>query len=512
MPQQGQSTYHDSEQVKRSGIFSRTISIAGESVLEYQDIAARLWLYSSCFWMIVVTVIGFTMANELIEPNLFAGVPFLLFSRIRPMHVNGVIFAWLSSMYWGSLFYVLPRLLGRSKLWGERLAWWMSWSWNIMFALVILTLGMGYTQGREYWEIIWPLDVWLWLTWIVNTVIVIMSVIERRVKPLYVTVWWFLAAPLWLASDYFIANVMWRPGTLLGNGIPGGSVSGALLNPLHDVMINWWGSHNLFGLWLTPMLVALVYYMVPRITGTPLYSHTLSLISFWGVAFFYAGVGHHHLLQAPIPGWLRTVAIINSFLILAAVIAFFSNIWLTMRGNWEKFVVNLPLRFVITGFIFYFLVNVQGAGQSESDFNTLMHFTNWTIAHAHLALLGGFTILGEGMIAYIIPQVLKKPIFSERALNWQYWLITIGFTGFFFALTFASFVQGQNWWNGIPIVNTVPMLYPHYIMRAFFGGMIMTSAIVQAYNIFRTVTMDTSALRRKEIQPFIQAAAIGKNR
>ncbi len=298
MPQKGEAIYSDPGRSGQASVFKRTISLAGESVLKYQDKAALAWLLSSVFWLIVVTSLGFTMANELIMPNLFEGVPWIIFPRIRPMHVNGVILAWLSSMYWGAIFYVLPRLLGRSKLWGERLGIWTSVSWDIFFALALVTLGNGYTQGREYWELIWPLDVWMLITWIANTVIVIMSVIERRVKPLYVTVWWCMAAPLWLGATWFITNVMWRPGNMLGNGVPGAALSGAFINPLHDVMLNWWGSHNLFGLWLTPGLILVVYYMVPRITGTPLYSHTLSLISFLGGCLLLRGRGS----PPPAPG------------------------------------------------------------------------------------------------------------------------------------------------------------------------------------------------------------------
>jgi cytochrome c oxidase cbb3-type subunit I/II len=253
------------------------------------------------------------------------------------------------------------------------------------------------------------------------------------------------------------------------------------------------------------MLVALTYYFVPRITGTPLYSHVLSLVSFWGIAFFYSGVGHHHILQAPIPDWVRTVAVINSVLILVAVIAFFANIWATMRSNWDKFITNLPLRYVITGFIFYILVNFQGAGQALPYVNDLIHFTNWVVAHSHMALLGGFTILGEGVIAYIIPQILKRPLWSDTMLNWQYWLITIGFIGFFLVLTFASFLQGQGWQIGMPVVNTLPFLRLHYIMRAFFGSMIFTSAILQAVNIIATYASDTSAGKRVEMKPYISA-------
>ncbi len=486
---------------------ARPVSAVGEHVAEaeHADRAARIWLYSAIFWLTFVDLVGLVMATELVTPNIFGGIPWLLFSRIRPIHVNGVIFAWLSSMYFGGIFYIMPRLLGLRSMWSERLGVWTGWLWNLMFALAVVTLASGFTEGREYFEFIWPVAVLMLVIWLLNTYNIIMTVMVRRVKPLYVTVWWFLASPLWLAADYFIAHVMWQPGNLLGNGVPGAALSGALDNSLADAMLNWWGAHNVFGLWLTPMLVAITYYLVPRITGTPLYSHTLSLISFWGIAFFYTGVGHHHLLQAPIPAWLKTFAEVNSIMLLVPVFAFTTNTWLTMRGNWDKFFTNLPLRFVLTGFVFYFLVNVQGTFMAIPAFNNLIHFTNFIVAHAHLALLGAFTILGMGLIDYIVPQIYHRPLYSRRLGEWQYWLIFIGFTGFFFSLTFASFLQGQNWAIGIPEVNVLPEIRPHYIARGIFGAMIVASGFVQMYNIWKTVRTDTSASTREEMGAYIEA-------
>jgi cbb3-type cytochrome c oxidase subunit I len=354
---------------------------------------------------------------------------------------------------------------------------------------------MGRTQGREYAEFIWPLDVWLVLLWISNTVNVLMTVAARRVRPLYVTTWWALASPLWLGADYVIGNVMWRPGAVWGDG-----VSGALPTSMADGMLNWWYAHNLFGLWLTPMLLAGLYYLVPRVTNTPLYSHTLSLISFWGMAFFYTGVGHHHLLQTPTPGWLKTIAIVSSISLLIPVFAFTVNILMTMRGNWEKFFTNLPLRFGVTGFVFYFLVNVQGSFEAIQSFNRLTHFTYFVVAHAHLALLGAFTFLGMGMIEYIVPQVLKKPLYSSRLAEWQYWLIVVGFLGFFWSLTIAGFVQGQAWLRGIPEINVVPMLRPYFMARAVSGALIVISGIIQAYNIYKTATVNTRGRARADLQ------------
>jgi cbb3-type cytochrome oxidase subunit 1 len=202
-------------------------------------------------------------------------------------------------------------------------------------------------------------------------------------------------------------------------------------------------------------------------------------------------VGHHHLLQTPTPGWLKTIAILSSMSLLIPVFAFTVNILMTMRGSWEKFFTNLPLRFGLTGFVFYFLVNVQGSFEAIQSFNRLTHFTNFVVAHAHLALLGAFTFLGMGLIDYIIPQILKKPLFSRKLAEWQYWLIVIGFLGFFWSLTIAGFVQGQSWLRGIPEINVVPLLRPYYMARAIFGAMIVVSGIIQAFNIYRTVTTDT---------------------
>ncbi len=481
----------------------RAIEALVQSVDSYDDRAAQVWLYSSVFWLIFVTMVGLTMATELVTPNLFAGIPYVVFSRIRPMHVNGVIFAWLSMMYFGGSFYVLPRLLGLKSMWSEDLAVWTGWLWNVMFAAGVVTLAMGYTQGREYTELIWPVDLALVVLLLLNIFNTLMTVLDRRVKPLYVTVWWALASPIWLAVDYVIVNVMWRPGNLLGNGIPGGELSGALTDPLADGMLNWWGNHNLFGLWLTPMMVGLMYYFVPKITRTPLYSHTLSLVSFWGIAFFYTGVGHHHLLQAPIPGWLKTFATVNSILLLVPVFAFVTNIWLTMRGGWDKFFTNIPLRFMLTGFIFYFLVNIQGAFMAVPAFNQMIHFTNFVVAHAHLALLGAFTFFGMGMIDYLVPQFLGRPIFSRQLSQWQYWLIFFGFLGFFWVLTFASFLQGQSWAIGIPEVNVLPLIRPHYIGRAVFGALIVVSAFVLAFNIVATLVVDTRLRTREQFRRYV---------
>src|SRR6266540_4045369 len=423
----------------------------------FPDRAAKHWLLSSVIWLTVVDLFGLVLSTEFVSPDAFGGISWLAFSRVRQGHVNGVILAWLTMMYFGALFYMLPRLCGTRGMWSERLGVWCAWAWNAMYVLGVIALLTGHSQGREYGELIWPLDIALLVIWCLNIVNIIATVQVRTIRPIYVTVWWFLASPLWLAVDYAIGNVLWRPGHIWG------APSGALSNGLADAMLNWWYAHNLFGLWLTPMLVALTLYLVPRITNTPLYSYTLSLVSFWGIAFFYTGVGDHHILQSPTPAWLKTIATTSSWMLLVPVFAFTINILGTMKGNWDKFFTNLPLRFTLTAFFFYWLVNIQGAFQALQPFNRLTHFTNFVVAHAHLALLG--------------------------------------------ALTLAGFQQGFSWAQGIPEVNVLPQLHAYFIARGIFGIMIIASGIVQMINVGMTIWSNTHERRRAETLGFAEAVS-----
>jgi cytochrome c oxidase cbb3-type subunit I len=467
------------------------VSGVGRKRYRYPDTAAKLWIFSSVFWFVVVTTFGMIIAIELANPEVFGGIGPLVFSRIRPCHVEGVIFAWLSMMYWAFILFMSPRLLGTPSMWNERLSYWSGWVWNAAMLLGFIGILTAHTQGREYAEFIWPIDIVILAVFVANIVNMVKTVQIRRVRPLYVSIWWAIGAPIWVSASIAIENVIWKPGNIWSNP------SGALATGVHDAMLNWWGNHNLFGLWLTPILIAAVYYFVPRMTNTPLYSHTLSLISFWSLVFFYTTVGDHHLLQTPTPGWLKTIATINSIGILVSVWAFFGNIWLTMRGQWDRFLTNLPLRFVLVGFFMYILANVQGALQATQPFNVMTHFTYFVIGHSHLALLGGFTILGMGVVYYIVPIILNKPPYSRSIAELQFWLVTVGFLAFLLSLIVGGFLQGQGWLSGIPEVNILPSLYAWNIMRAVAGAMIYTSAWLQIVNVGLTIWVDTRARQQR---------------
>lgn len=441
---------------------------------------ARGWIYSSAVWLAIGTTFAMIAAIEMVLPDLFGGVGFLMFGRLRPIHVNGVTFFWLSMANIGAFYYIIPKLT-QAPIWSENLAKIAMWLWNIIGVLMIITLMAGYSQSREYAEMIWPLDVFVFILLVLNAFNIIMSVARRREKKLYVSLWYILGAVCWLPVVYAVGNVIWSP--LLGGPNPfSGSLAG-----VNDASWNWFYGHNILGLWFTPSGVALVYYFVPVITKTPIYSHTMSMIGFWSLGLFYAMVGQHHILSSPTPGYLKTIATVASIALFIPVLTFLTNIWMTMRGNWGRVYASLPLKYIIVGTVFYFVTCVQGPFQAIQSFNRLVHFTNWIVGHAHLALLGTFTLWAMGAIYYIVPVTLKRKIYSSGLAEIQFWLVTGGFLLIMISLQIAGLLQGSAWLMGETVYQTVPSLRPYFVVRAIGGSMVVIGGYIQLYNIYRTV-------------------------
>jgi cbb3-type cytochrome c oxidase subunit I len=360
--------------------------------------------------------------------------------------------------------------------------------WNVVGIAGYLTLANGLTQGREYAEFIWPIDVLVMGGLLLTTYNIYRTILSRKEKKLYVSLWYIMGTVVWMPMLYFVGNAMWQPILLPGPqtniaGFPSGSLTG-----ITDVIWQWFYGHNVLGYWFTTSGVAIVYYLVPVITRTPIYSHLLSLIGFWSIAFFYGLVGQHHILQSPTPGWLKTLAVVGSLGLFVPVITFLTNVWLTMRGNWGKIYESLPLKFVIAGTVFYFITCIQGPLQSIQAFNRLIHFTNWIVGHAHLALLGTFSFWAMGAIYYIIPVSLKRRIHNPGLAEAQFWLLLTGFLLMMLSLQIGGLIQGAAWLNGDSVYKVLPSIKPYLVVRAISGALIVISGIMQAYNIYKTVT------------------------
>jgi cbb3-type cytochrome c oxidase subunit I len=443
-------------------------------VFTKQDSASRNFILTASLWIILGVLMGLTLAIEFVFPDFFAGVPQLVFSRLRQAHTNTVMFAFLSGGMMGLWLYVVPRLTGR-QLWSELLGNATVILWNLAMLVGIWGLLNEHTQSREYAELTWGIDVAVMLVLLLNLVNLYMTISHRTEPKLYVSLWYIGGTLIWMPMLYFIGNAMWHPWT--------GALTG-----IDDSIYNWFYGHNVLGLWFTTGLLPVIYYIVPKETHTPLYSHFLSLIAFWGIAFFYTGVGAHHLLWAPIPYWLKTIAVAESIGMILPVVAFMMNILLTMRGNWNRVIASLPLRFIVTGWAAYVLVSYQGSHQALRSINLLTHFTQYVPGHAHLSLLffSASTVIGGAY--FVIPRIYKREVYSQTLGNVQFSLYTIGFVFFFAGFLLTGLTQGSSWvYEGLPVWPVLPGLRPYMALRATGGVLLVLSFILFTYNMLATV-------------------------
>lgn len=438
-----------------------------------RHLTAKGFCLTSALWMIVATLAGLIAAVELVAPDLLGNIAWLLFSRLRPMHVNLVLFGFVTPGLLGAVFYLVPRLL-RTDLYSEKLGVITVIAWNIALVAVVITLALGYTQGREYAELIWAIDIAIVAAFLMIFVNLVMTVKNRQEKILYVSVWYVLAAVILTASTYSLGNVIWQPNTGALRGIP-------------DAIMLWFYGHNVFGLLLTPLSVAVAYYIIPQVSRAPLYNHTLSLLGFWSLLVIYTHIGTHHLLQVPVPTWLKIIAIVDSVAMVIPVMAFLINIWYTIRGKLSLIQADIGGKFVLVGTIFYFLVSIRGSMMSLPDVQRVTHFSHWVVSHAHVGVLGFAGMIALGGLYFTIPRMTGKPLHSPFLANFQYWMVLIGVIGFAIVLTISGLIQGEAWLNGETIYRILQQIHIYNIIRASFGVLIFMSALAGFYNITRSI-------------------------
>ncbi len=447
--------------------------------LPQRHLSVKGFCITSAFWMVMATFVGLLGATELIAPDLTANIGWLVFGRIRPIHINLVLFGFVTPGLFAAAFYYFPRLL-RTALFSETLGVITVISWNITLVAVVISLALGYTQGREYAEMIWPIDLMILGAFTLVFFNLTMTVKRRREPILYVSVWYVLAATVLTAVTYALGNVIWRPN------------SGALVG-IPDAIILWFYGHNVFGLLLTPLAAGVTYYVIPRACRTPLYSHTLSLLGFWALIVVYTHIGTHHLLQVPVPTWLKVIAIVDSVAMIIPVMAFLINIWFTVKGKLGDIHADIGAKFVFTGTIMYFFVSIQGSMMSLPQVQRVTHFNNWVVGHAHIGVLGFAGMIALGGLYYILPKITNRPLYSRFLADLQYWLVLIGVVGFTIVLTIAGLIQGSGWLNGETVYRLLAEIHVYYVLRASLGLMVFIGAVIGLYNIVRTLYFNLGA-------------------
>lgn len=494
--------------------------------------AARNWMLSSLVWLLIGMIWGALETLQWVWPNELNWGIFHL-GRTRAMHVSTVLFGWVSMASVGFLLYAVPRLCN-VKLHDERNANLVMWVWNLVIVLGNITLLLGYTQGREYAEFIWALDVLVVLGLLLLGWNLLETIWHRKERRLYASVWYLTAAVLWTAVVYPFGNAMWdiprmiRADSLdivgqlqafISVGTPAYQIAqGGALSGVEDAVLNWWYGHNVIGMWFTPLAVGILYYIVPATTKNPLFSHKLSMLGFWTLLAFYPLTGSHHILQAPIPEWLKDLGSITSALMIIPVVTALTNFYMTPRlprMRMGAFFENIPFKFAITSALFYLIVCLQGPLQATQWWNWYIHFTQWEPGHAHLALAGFASFAAIGGIYYAIPRITGHELYSRYLANWHYWLMTIGVVGFFLSFTISGLIQSNSFILGTAFGTIAANLKIYVAVRSLFGILIFLSQFLFLYNILQTVrgkqpVADEIGLRAEDFEKLVFRGAIRK--
>jgi len=456
-----------------------TLSTEESEKRVYDNQTARAFILTSASWFAVATTFGLIAAGYLMAPDFIANIEYIHFGRMRPMHINAVLFGFVTPGLLAVAFYYIPRML-RTRLYSHKLGVISAIFWNITITAGIIGISLGHTQGREYAELPWIVDIMVVISFALVAVNLLMTITRRKEPILYVSIWYAMSAVILTACTYCLGNVIWKPDTGALMGIP-------------DAILLWFYGHNVFGLLLSPMALGVAYYVLPIATRRPLYSHTMSLVGFWSLIIVYTHVGTHHLLQVPVPTWLKTISIVDSVAMVIPVMIVLINLWYTVKGKLGDIHADIGAKFVFTGTIYYFLVNIQGSMMALPHVQRITHFNNWVVGHAHIGVLGFAGITALGGIYFILPRITGKPLYSRFLADLQYWLVLIGITGFFVVLTTAGLIQGNAWYNGETLYRTLPEIQPYYIVRSSLGTLIVIGAYLGLYNVVRSLYFNRGA-------------------
>ncbi|MDF1563648.1 MAG: cbb3-type cytochrome c oxidase subunit I [Deltaproteobacteria bacterium] len=436
----------------------------------WSEPSAMGFIVSSVVFFVITVLVGVLVSLKFIWPEFMGTAPWLTFGRMRPLHVNGVLFGWLLAADIGVLFYMVPRLCG-NKLWSEKLGL----ATLLLFDLIILaavftTLG-GYTQGLEYAELPFVLDVGVTLAWVMFGVNIFATIATRKHEKLYVSLWYTMGAVIWTAFVWITGNF----ATELFTGI-------------NQANLNWFFVHNAVGLIFTPLGVAIAYYFIPKSAQAPLYSHKLSMIGFWSIAFIYVWTGAHHMIHGPISQWLQTVAILFSVMLIIPVWTVIVNFFGTVAGRWDVVKQEPILKFLMTGTTFYLLTCFQGPMHSLRTVSAIVSKTDWVVGHAHMAVLGAFSSFAMAGVLFAVPEMAGRKLHSKKLANQAFWLFLTGGLIYYVSLWVGGFIQGLQWNDtAIPFIDTVKSMRPYWIARSFSGLLILTAVGLFLYNIVRTL-------------------------
>ncbi len=454
--------------------------------LEFNDQIVRQFLLAALIWGAVGMLVGVLIAAQLNFWQLNFATPWLTWSRLRPLHTNAVIFALVGNMMFAGIYYSTQRLV-KARLASNFLSQLHFWGWQLIIVSAAITLPLGYTRGKEYAELIWPINIAVALIWVVFGVNFFWTLARRREPSLYVAIWFYISTIITIALLY-IVNHLSIPTSLLH--------SYPVFGGVQDALVQWWYGHNAVAFFLTTPILGIMYYFVPKAAERPVYSYRLSVIHFWSLVFLYIWAGPHHLLNTALPGWLQTLGMTFSLMLWAPSWGGMLNGLLTLRGAWHKLRTDPVLKFFAAAVTFYGMATFEGPLLSIKSVNALAHYTDWIIGHVHAGALGWNGFMAAGMIYWLLPRLWNKPLYSTSLANLHFWLGTVGILLYVAAMWTSGITQGlmlnATTENGTVLaypnfLDTLNTIRPMMLMRVIGGGLYLTGWLMMAYNFWRTV-------------------------
>ena len=451
---------------------------------KYDNRIVRAFAIATVIWGIVGMSAGLLAAIQLFFPAANLNLQFVTFGRLRPLHTNAVIFAFVGNGMFMGIYYSLQRLC-KARMFSDKLSWINFWGWNAIIVAAAITLPLGFTTSKEYAELEWPIDIAITLVWAAFTINLLGTVVKRREKHIYVAIWFYIATAITVALLHVI-NSLEAPVTAFK--------SYSIYAGVQDALVQWWYGHNAVAFFLTTPYLGLMYYFLPKAANRPVFSYRLSIIHFWALIFIYIWAGPHHLLYTSLPDWAQSLGMVFSVMLVAPSWGGMLNGLLTLRGAWDKVREEPMLKFMVVAVTAYGMATLEGPTLAIKSVNSLSHYTDWTIAHVHTGALGWNGFLTFSVLYWLFPRLYNTKLYSTKLANWHFWVALLGMMFYVVPMYWSGVTQGLMWkqftkdgFMQYPnFLETVVQLFPMYRLRAIGGSLYIFGALLMAFNLWRT--------------------------
>lgn len=455
----------------------------------YDNKIVRNFGIATIIWGIVGMSIGLLVATQLVWPAMNFGIQFSTFGRIRPVHTNAIIFAFVGNAIFMGVYYSLQRVL-RARMFNDLLSKIHFWGWQLIIVASAITLPLGLTTSHEYAEMEWPIDLGITLIWVVFGINMFGTIIKRRERHMYVAVWFYIATFVTVAVLHIVNSIQ----------LPiSGWKSYYVYSGVQDALVQWWYGHNAVAFFLTTPFLGMMYYFLPKMANRPVYSYKLSILHFWSLIFIYIWAGPHHLLYTALPGWVQSLGVAFSVMLIAPSWGGMINGLLTLRGAWDKVRTEPVLKFMVVALTCYGMATFEGPMLSLKQVNAIAHFTDWIVAHVHVGALGWNGFMTFAILYWLIPRIYKTELYSKKMASAHFWIGTLGILFYAIPMYWAAVVQGLMWKEFTPegilkypnFLATTLEIIPMHMMRAVGGALYLSGAILMTYNLVKTMRQGT---------------------